>query len=246
MENNSQRNPDWTRDELILALNLYFKMEKGKMNKTDSRVIELSQLLRTLPIHKKNDIGNLDTFRNVNGFAMKLGNIKGYDPTTPGGLRKDKGVERIWEEFYENQDELHAIAQSIWDNHKVGEYSYKKIKLDIQIDENLAAPEGVLNLKKHFVRERNSKIVRTKKKQFKKKYGILSCEACNFNFESKYGSLGTDYIECHHTIPISSMEPGEKTKLKDLVLLCANCHRMVHRSKKKILSLKEIKNIIKN
>ena len=38
--------------------------------------------------------------------------------------------------------------------------------------------------------------------------------------------------------------PDEKTKLEDLVLLCSNCHRMVHRSKP-WLSIEGLKRIIK-
>jgi 5-methylcytosine-specific restriction protein A len=52
---------------------------------------------------------------------------------------------------------------------------------------------------------------------------------CAFDFEAAYGGRGREYIEVHHTLPLHAS--GEtKTKLSDLVLLCANCHRMVHRS----------------
>jgi hypothetical protein len=34
--------------------------------------------------------------------------------------------------------------------------------------------------------------------------------------------------EAHHTKPVETLVEGSKTKLEDLALLCANCHRMVH------------------
>ncbi|HBQ4165108.1 TPA: HNH endonuclease, partial [Escherichia coli] len=64
----------------------------------------------------------------------------------------------------------------------------------------------------------------------KTKYGKFFCEACGFSFADFYGEE-FDYIECHHVTPLS--ETGEtKTDLEDLILLCANCHRVVHQSSK--------------
>jgi len=44
-----------------------------------------------------------------------------------------------------------------------------------------------------------------------------------------FGKLGADYIECHHTVPISQIAPRAKTKVADVCLLCSNCHRMAHK-----------------
>ena len=35
--------------------------------------------------------------------------------------------------------------------------------------------------------------------------------------------------ECHHTVPVSEYGSGARTQLRDLALVCANCHRMLHR-----------------
>ena len=45
------KNPKWHRDEIILALDLYSRMEPGKMNKSHPEIIELSEILNRLPIH---------------------------------------------------------------------------------------------------------------------------------------------------------------------------------------------------
>ena len=39
------------------------------------------------------------------------------------------------------------------------------------------------------------------------------------------------YMEAHHLIPISELKKGESRKIteKDFSVLCANCHRMIHR-----------------
>ncbi|MDO6522910.1 HNH endonuclease [Shimia thalassica] len=51
-------------------------------------------------------------------------------------------------------------------------------------------------------------------------------------------------MECHHTVPVSEMKPGDKTKLSDLALVCANCHRMIH-AKRPWLSIQELVGLIK-
>ncbi|WP_405812446.1 HNH endonuclease [Streptomyces sp. NBC_01520] len=35
-------------------------------------------------------------------------------------------------------------------------------------------------------------------------------------------------MECHHIVPLHEAGEG-RTKLNDLALICANCHRMIHR-----------------
>jgi len=59
--------------------------------------------------------------------------------------------------------------------------------------------------------------------------GALRCEACGFDFHETYGKLGEDFIECHHVTPVSELKAGATTRLSDLVVVCSNCHRMLHR-----------------
>ena len=47
------RPPRWHRDEIILALDLYRRIEPREMDNKNLKVIELSELLNRLPIHKE-------------------------------------------------------------------------------------------------------------------------------------------------------------------------------------------------
>ena len=105
-------------------------------------------------------------------------------------------------------------------------------------------PEGKIVERKHKARERNSIVITIAKQNFKNKHGKLFCEVCNFDFEEKYGNLGKDFIEGHHTIAVSAMKQDHKTKPEDIVMLCSNCHKMVHK-KRPWLTAKEIKKILK-
>lgn len=71
------------------------------------------------------------------------------------------------------------------------------------------------------------------------------CMACGFSFEEKYGGIGKGFAEVHHMIPLADFGVRETDPLRDLAVLCANCHRMVHRTKGTCLSLDELKDHLK-
>nr|WP_255255858.1 HNH endonuclease [Bacillus cereus] len=92
--------------------------------------------------------------------------------------------------------------------------------------------EGKQLLRTHLSYERNNKIIRRAKELFKQQHdGKLFCEIYGFDFHKVYGELGKDYIEGHHTIPVSQLKEGEKTRIGDIIMVCSNCHRMLHRHK---------------
>lgn len=65
-------------------------------------------------------------------------------------------------------------------------------------------------------------------RQAKAKHGY-KCMVCRQSFADIYGPMGEGLIECHHIVPISGRAPASKiTKIEDLAVVCANCHRMLH------------------
>lgn len=76
-------------------------------------------------------------------------------------------------------------------------------------------------------------------------HGVV-CMGCGFNFETKYGAIGSGFIEVHHTRPISSLDgAGPIDPLSDLVVLCSNCHSIVHRKRPSPLSLDALRALVK-
>lgn len=74
----------------------------------------------------------------------------------------------------------------------------------------------------------------------------LDCYVCGFNFEAVYGERGVNFIEVHHLKPLSTLEEAaEINPDTDLVPLCANCHRMIHRRKDAVLTVGELKAILR-
>lgn len=71
------------------------------------------------------------------------------------------------------------------------------------------------------------------------------CQICGFDFKKKYGYIGENYIEVHHKKPLFSLDeeliPNPET---DMITICSNCHRMIHRKKNDIITPEKLKKII--
>jgi 5-methylcytosine-specific restriction protein A len=100
--------------------------------------------------------------------------------------------------------------------------------LDVDDDKPIGLEfEDATRFRIHKRIERRASLV----KKVKKAKGCI-CEVCETNFAERYGTLGEGYIEAHHLKPLSSIK-GTKVAMDpvtDFAVLCANCHRMVHRS----------------
>lgn len=234
------RNPAWQRDELILALDLYFRHNPAHIGKSHPEVVALSELLNRLPIHKNRP--DEERFRNANGVYMKLCNFLRFDLTYQGsGLTRGNAEEQeVWEEFAGDHDRLSKIAAAI--GSRVSQRPAAE-EIAETFDEEDEFPEGKVLFRAHRSRERHPALAKRAKEVALKKYGVLTCQACAFDFSAIYGELGNGYIECHHVVPISDLSPGAKTKVADLALLCSNCHRMVHR-RRPWLSITQLKSLV--
>jgi 5-methylcytosine-specific restriction enzyme A len=226
------RNPPWSRDELILALDLYFREPAAQSNGNHPACLELSDLLNKLPLHPATM--HSAGFRNSSGVGMKLGNFRACDPSYTGkGLESGSKLDKvIWDEFSRDIDKLKQTANAIRENYadllNPGDE-------EVLVDEEGA--EGRVLLRIHQRRERNRALVEKKKRKVLKETGKLACEVCDFDFAMAYGDLGKGFAECHHDRPVSEMSPGEKTKTSELRIVCANCHRMIHRARPWITAL---------
>lgn len=102
--------------------------------------------------------------------------------------------------------------------------------IEDEIVEDYVGREGKETIRVHRRKERDRKLVKIAKRLFRRRHGALFCECCSMDFERTYGDLGRDYIEAHHRVPLSQLEGHTETTPDDLAMLCADCHRMVHRT----------------
>lgn len=80
----------------------------------------------------------------------------------------------------------------------------------------------------HLTRERNRALAAAAKRH----HGTV-CKVCGFDFERAYGPHGAGYIEAHHLVPFHELPADADLRLspeKDFTVVCANCHRMLHRA----------------
>jgi len=224
------RNPKWHRDEIILALDLYFSKERGPIDDKNKKIIEVSKIINKLPLFP--DRPDKEKFRNANGVTLKLSNFLHFDPDYNGtGMKGGSKLDReVFEEYYSQREKLKSIAEEI---KKIASDPLLVNKLySIEEDEQTitdSVQEGETLYKLHKVRERDIRIIKSKKEQTLNLTGKLACEACIFEFEGYYGNIGKGFIECHHKTPLASFKVASKTTLNDLALVCSNCHRMLHR-----------------
>lgn len=85
----------WTRDELILAINLYCKLPFGKLHRGNAEIVKLAELIGRTP----------------SSVSYKLVNFASLDPSLKargikGATNASKLDKEIWSEFYENWDLL--------------------------------------------------------------------------------------------------------------------------------------------
>lgn len=92
----------WTREELILAFNLYLKIPFGKFHQRNKEVIELAKLINRTPSSVSMRLSN---FASVDPFHQKRG-IGGL----PNGKKQ---VQPIWDEFSENKEDLIFESEKI-------------------------------------------------------------------------------------------------------------------------------------
>lgn len=114
------------------------------------------------------------------------------------------------------------VAEDEAEKRRLESFSEAKLLRDIY------AFEGKLVHRLHASRERNRALRNEKIKGFQEQNGDLFCEVCGFSFLEKYGSLGFGLIEVHHVQPLSSLTEESATSLEDLMLVCPNCHMVIH------------------
>lgn len=139
-------------------------------------------------------------------------------------------------------DEEEAIIE--WNLHDPADYPLEEEDPELSsVSIFQGVPEGRKLLRSHFARERNSAVVKAKKRLA----ASLRCECCDFDFASFYGEIGQGFIECHHRLPLSELrDESTVTDLADLALVCANCHRMLHRIKGQTLTIDELRGRLKS
>ncbi|MEU6601149.1 HNH endonuclease [Streptomyces flaveolus] len=224
------RTPAWTEDELVLAGALVVKNGWRELRTKDQAVQELSELLRSLPIHSAKALA-LPGFRSPDSVSRKTTDFMTNHPLYSGAAtRCGKPTLLMIDALINREAEMLQAAQAIEEGIGSGEL-YRIPPQPDEVDETgTTAVEGRLLVRRALARERDPRLRQRKIEQARRLGLPLRCEVCEFDFARTYGALGNGYIEVHHVTPLH-VSGTRETKLDDLACLCANCHRMCHRSR---------------
>src|SRR6266404_4429266 len=115
----ARHNKDWTREEHILAFNVYCKIPFGRQHSRAPEIIELARILH----------------RSANSVALKLNNFSRLDPELrargiKGMAHGAKGEIEIWREFENNPDTLAFESERL-----LAQFTGRKLEEIAEIDE---------------------------------------------------------------------------------------------------------------
>jgi len=201
----------FTRDEVILALDILLSSYNGRISADSKEMADLSALLNRLPIHPL-EIRRED-FRNITGITRQINLYR----TSCNTGKRDPNVG--WAFFdvafeYEHRyDELHSIAKAIRKNEPL--YS---IMFGSSV-EDIGFPEGILLGHLHRVLEvrDGAKIPPSE-----------TCEICKLNPALCYHSRG-ELLQQHLMIPPIELDGNKKCPAECFITVCPNCHAELHR-----------------
>lgn len=93
----------------------------------------------------------------------------------------------------------------------------------------------------HLARERSGYLAAERKRM-----DDFRCAICNRTFAGLYGEdLGEGFAEAHHIRPLRDAGDRVRTRIEDLITVCANCHRMLHKMSGQPADVRKLKKIVR-
>lgn len=246
-----------TEKELLLPA-LYLISKYDKLN-TSKLIKALTKLYKPEGHDAEIISGRNDTF-----FSQKVRNLTGSHYSTnkmSDYTNKDKNgyfsLTQVGSDFINKHihdlDYIFNTGFSYKDKSNVTNKLSKETTANklLILDENAMVVEGETKTIQAKVKSRSSQLREAAIDYFSKTTNGLKCCVCGFDFYKKYGNRGKNYIEIHHEKPVSQYEKEDvnitiKEAINNLKPLCSNCHKMIHRYPKELLSVNELKKIVKS
>lgn len=187
----------------------------------------------------KATIGNLTKLGNKNEFIAEIRDYSGF---------KEPILAKLEDEYLEPIPE--SKKSNYWRDgvRLIDEATYKKILIaDYAID----SANGIKDYETRYwegnkqytyttVYERNPKL-----RKLALQFHGYACKACGRTFGQYYGDQFSSLIHVHHIKPISQRGFAAVDPKTDLVPVCPNCHWIIHSIKDKILTVEQVKELIR-
>jgi len=222
-----RNNPGINTSELIKQLQNYLKPSGKDNEKIENRNdTYFSQKVRNLKSH--------DTLSEFTDYDAEKGWF--INPKGKEYLSSNKEKVKAFEDLLIKNFEYHTIIEFLQQNTSSSTTSIEEDGFRY-FDEDEEIEEGNVQYSRIKTRTRSAKLRREAIKHFKDSEGKIQCSICGFDFEDKYGTLGKGFIEIHHKKPIYTYSDQDQKQmvseiLNNLMPVCPNCHRMIHRMDK--------------
>lgn len=201
----------FTRDEVILALDVLYSVERKRVSASSKEIADLSALLNRLPIHPTEN--RRADFRTDTGISSQLDRF--YRSLSSGRNNENVGALffEVYFEFEGRIGELHKIAEAIRRNE-----SYYSLRFGSR-PENIGFPEGILL----------GHMYRTIESKASAKFDLADhCEICNLKPELYYLPCGS-LLQLHLMISPIDLNGKKSYDSVNFITVCPTCHTALHR-----------------
>lgn len=225
-----------TESELVLP-SLYLMLLNGGRIDTS----ELIKLLTSLMKPVGQDVEILENRKDTH-FSQKVRNLKSHKTLLKNGFATHSQdgfiITQTGEEFVKkNQVAIRYLFDSSFEyddiRFSLGKIFKAKRTIIIPYSEIVTEGSRVSTSTKSYQR---SKKLRDAAVEHFSHNGIIECDCCGFEFRNFYGDLyGQSCIEIHHLKPIfqysgMSVQQTVQDALENLIPVCPNCHRVIHKN----------------
>lgn len=200
----------FTRDEVILALDVLYSSENGRVYADSEEMADLSALLNRLPIHPVKN--RRDDFRNTTGITRQINLLRTSLNTGNHNVNLGAMFIEVAVEFSGRHDDLHQIAEAIRRNERYFSAEYGNSA------EDTGFPEGILLGHLHRVIEKRDGAKHTLGDH---------CEICNLKPDLYYQPCG-GLLQPHLLIPPVELDGKKKYDAGQFITVCPTCHAALH------------------
>ncbi len=227
-----------TETELILP-SLFLMDARHKGIVTSELIKELTEIFQPTGEDAK-----ILTGRNDTKFSQKVRNLKAHNTFERYGYAEYKNgsffITDTGKDFLNKNIDfvIYLLSNGFLYNDLKSSFQKPLVKKDIEktpkvFDENVLVYEGAQKIIQSKTYERSIKLREAAILKYTEKDRI-KCKICCFDFEDFYGNFGKGFIEIHHQKPVFMFDDNEvektvKDALGNVIPVCSNCHRIIHR-----------------
>lgn len=226
-----------TEGDLVIPVLAFLNANGGS-----ATIAQITGYIRnTYPLSEA-DLRPLPTRPGEKMFEQQIRNLRshhklpklGLAENIPGGFRLLPGISEMLEGGNAGWMFDMVASQPVKAVRKFVDGVDRRKKM-ISLDEN--ASEGVaVTVRDAKRRSRSARLRQAAIERFTRG-GVIACHCCGMTFEDVYGpAYGVSCIEIHHKKPIYTYDDSDIDKtvaeaLKNVIPVCPNCHRIIHRNK---------------